>query len=71
MALGKRELIKNPRRVAEEALLHDPKKEDDNSKDDDFLIDPRSGEPIKEQNDIIFVDAEQTQERMNPILKNK
>mgnify|MGYP000175540533 FL=1 len=54
-------------RAAEEALLVDPNIDEDG----DSMIDPRTGKRIEKTDDIIFVDAEQVKDRMNPRLKAK
>jgi len=56
------------KRIAEDSLLIDPNA-DDTEDVGDFLLDPRTGKPIEDTQDVIFVDHEQTAARMNPRLK--
>lgn len=54
-----------------DSLLLDLNAPDVEDEEEDFLLDPRTGKKVVADEGIIFVDQEQTQQRMNPKLKGK
>lgn len=57
------------RKIGDDGLLLDINAPDIEDDAEDFLIDPRTGKKVVGDDGIIFVDHEQTQQRMNPKLR--